>query len=69
MTAIIAWLYRTGLRKGAKGGNPAWLVIALAAYILRKDRERRRQSVITVPLQPGEDVIVSMRNLGSSVDS
>jgi uncharacterized protein (DUF934 family) len=69
MAAVIGWLYRMGLRKGAAGGSPAWWIVALAAFILRRDRERRRESALTVPVKPGESVIVTMRDLGSSADS
>ena len=69
MVALIGWLYRTGIRRGASGGSPAWWIVALAAYILRMDRKRRNESALTVPVKPGESVIVTMRDLGSSADS
>jgi hypothetical protein len=67
--ALIGWLYRTGLRRGAKNGNPAWLIVALAAYILRRDKQRCQTSSFTVPIKPGERIEISMGDLGSSVDS
>jgi len=69
MVALIAWIYRVGLRRGLRGGNPAWFVVALAALILRRDQERRKASAITIPLKPGEDVIVSMARRNTRADS
>ena len=69
MVALIGWLYRSALKRGAKGGHWAWYVVALGAWILRRDREARSASVVSVPIKPGERVLVSMRELDKSSDS
>ena len=63
MTALIAWLYRTALKRGARGQHWAWYVVALGAWVLRKDRERSGSALVRVPIKPGERIEVSMREL------
>lgn len=62
MTALINWLYRTGLKKGSSGGHWSWFVVALGAHILRRDKERQRGSVVSMPISPGENVLVTLRD-------
>lgn len=62
MTALVNWLYRTGLKKGSTGGHWSWLVVALGAHILRADKERQRGSVVSMPISPGERVLVTLRD-------
>ena len=69
MGALIAWIYRTGLKRGSKGGHWSWYIVALAALILRRDRERRSSPVVNFPLKPGDKVLVTMRELGTTSDS
>jgi len=69
MGALIGVLYRSALKRGAKGGHWSWYVVALGAMILRRDRERRSEAKLSVPIRPGERVMVSMRDLGKSADS
>ena len=63
MSALIGWLYRSALKRGARGGNWAWYVVALGAIILRRDRDRRSAAHISVPIKPGDRFEVSMRKL------
>jgi hypothetical protein len=69
MGAVIGWIYRNSLKRGARGGSWAWYVVALAAVILRRDRERRGASVINVPIKPGDRFEVSMNHLDSPHES
>ncbi len=69
MGAIIGWLYRTGLKRGTTGGHWAWLILALGAFILRRDRERRETPAVRMDIKPGERMMVTMRELGMSSDS
>jgi len=64
--AIIGWIYRNSLKRGARGGSWAWYVVALGAVVLRRDRERRSSAVINVPIKPGDRLEVSMEKLDVS---
>ncbi len=55
----IAWLYRTAIKRGAKGGHWAWYVLALGAWVLRRDQARRTQSGLKTPLKPGETLVIT----------
>lgn len=55
----IAWLYRTAIKRGAKGGHWAWYVLALGAWVLRRDQARRAQAPLSTSLQPGETVMIT----------
>jgi hypothetical protein len=67
--AIIGWIYRNSLKRGARGGSWAWYVVALGAVVLRRDRERRSSAVINVPIKPGDRLEVSMEKLDVSHES
>jgi len=69
ITAIVNWLYRTGLKRGSSGGHWAWLIVALAAWILRQDRGRRAEPAVRMQIKPGERVLVTMRDLDTSAES
>ncbi len=69
MDAIFGWLYRTGLKRGGKGGHWSWFIVSLAAFLLRRDRAQRSASVIRFPVKPGDKVLVTMRELGDTADS
>lgn len=57
MDALLRRLGRTGLRRGLTGEHWAWLVLAGAAYLLRRGRERPAAST-TVDLTPGERYLI-----------
>jgi hypothetical protein len=69
MGVVIGWLYRSSLKRGAKGGHWAWYIMALGAWVLRRDRERRSAAVVSFPIKPGERVLVTMRDLEPGADS
>ena len=69
MAALVNWLYRTGIRRGTTGRTYAWLIVALAAHIMRRDREARREPAISMQIKPGERMTIQMRDLGTSSDS
>ena len=55
----IGWLYRSAIKRGAKGGHWAWYVLAAGAWVLRKDRERRAVAPLSTQLKPGETVMIT----------
>lgn len=59
MDALLRRLSRTGLRRGLHGEHWAWLVLAGAAYLLRRGLERPEASA-TVDLTPGERYLVRL---------
>ena len=59
--AVTGWIYRTGLRKGTTGRNWAWLVVALAARILRSEARYEERAVISMDVKPGDRLIVTAR--------
>lgn len=64
MDALLRRLSRTGLRRGLTGEHWAWLVLAGAAYILRRGRERPAAST-TVDLTPGERYLIRVVPAGA----
>jgi hypothetical protein len=67
--ALINWLYRTGIRRGTTGRSWAWLVVALAAAILRHDRQQREEAAVSMQIKPGERMVIQMRDLDPSSDA
>ena len=67
--AIINWLYRTGLKRGTTGGHWAWLVVALGAFILRRDADHSQTAPIQMDLKDGDTMVGTMRELGTTADS
>ncbi len=56
---IIGWIYRTGLRRGTTGSHWAWIVVAVAARIIRNEVAREERAVISMPVKAGDRLIVS----------
>jgi hypothetical protein len=58
-------LYRlaisNGFRRGMRGGNSAWFVLAAGAWILSRSRKKRDEVVYRTLVQPGEGLIVTTR--------
>ncbi len=67
--ATVNWLYRTGVKRGTTGGHWAWLIVALAAWILRRDSDRISKAPIQMDVKPGDRLMVTMRNLDTTADS
>lgn len=59
MNALLKRLSRAGLRRGLAGEHWAWLVLAGAAYVLRRAR-RPERSVATLALEPGQRYLVRL---------
>lgn len=59
--AVTGWMYRTGVRKGTTNRNWAWLVVALAARILRTETAREERAVISMDVKPGDRLSVTVR--------
>ena len=51
---LIAWAFRSGVRKGVVGGSGPWLVIAAAAGAIRLLNRPPRAERIQLTLRPGE---------------
>jgi hypothetical protein len=65
VTALIGWLYRSALKRGARGQHWAWYIVALGAWVLRRDRDHRGSALLRVPIKPGDRIEVSMRELSA----
>lgn len=61
MASITGWIYRKGMRRGTTGGHWSWLVVALAARILRSERRSEERAVISMDVKPGDRLIVTAR--------
>ena len=59
MDALLRKLSRTGMRRGLGGEHWAWLLLAGAAYLLRRGRVRPEASA-TVDLKAGERYLVRL---------
>lgn len=59
MDALLKRLSRAGLRRGLTGEHWAWLVLAGAAYLLRRAR-RPEEAVTTLAVAPGERYLVRL---------
>jgi hypothetical protein len=49
------------MRRGTTGGHWSWLVVALAARILRSERRSEERAVISMDVKPGDRLIVTAR--------
>ncbi len=67
--AIINWLYRTGIKRGSTGGNLSWFIVALAAWILRRESARVFAPPIQMEIKPGERLMVTARDPEAAADS
>ena len=55
LTTAINWAFRRGLRKGVAGGSTAWLVLAVAAGLVKLARRPGKGSdPLTLSLRPGD---------------
>jgi MYXO-CTERM domain-containing protein len=50
------------------GEHWAWLVLALAAFVLRRARRKEDESILSVPIRPGERYLVSLSEPGGHAD-
>jgi hypothetical protein len=57
--ALLRRLGRAGLRRVLAGEHWSWLALALAAYVLRRALQPERVRVVSLPVQPGEDYLVT----------
>jgi hypothetical protein len=63
---LLRRLSRTGLRRAMAGEHWAWVVIAAAAFILRRARSREDR-VTSIDLHPGESYLVSLHEPGDAI--
>lgn len=63
MDALLRRLTRIGLRRGLSGEHWAWLLMAGAAFFLRRTRQTEEQTT-TLELAPGERYLVRLVDPG-----
>lgn len=54
---LLEALYARGFRRGL-GGEPAWLVLGVVAWLARRSRQRRGEVLWTGRVQAGEGLLV-----------
>lgn len=54
MGAALNWAFRTGLRKGVGEGRGPWLVVAVAAGMVRLMRRPPKTEVMRFTVSPGQ---------------
>lgn len=59
MDALLRRLTRTGLRRALGGEHWAWLVLAGAAFVLRRGRKAEKPST-KLDLEPGQRYLVRL---------
>lgn len=64
MDGLLRRLARAGLRRGMAGEHWSWLVLALAAFALRRARQPERARVVSLPVRPGERYLVTTSEPG-----
>ena len=58
----MAWLQRTGVRKGVFGNSRGWLYVGAGVWTLRTVRriaERKPEILISEELRPGERIVIA----------
>jgi hypothetical protein len=61
MEALLAYLRRTGFRRGLLGGSRGWMIAGGAAYAVRVLQRASRNEPVVVyreELEPGETVVI-----------
>lgn len=66
--ALLRRATRSGFRRGLAGEHWAWLVIAVAAYALRRAR-RTEESAARLRLRPGDRYLVTLLAAGAHPDA
>lgn len=59
MDRLLRSLMRSGFSRGLRGDNPAWLVLAVALWLVRRARRSRSELVYSGVLAPGERLVIS----------
>jgi hypothetical protein len=54
MESLLRRLARSGLRRGLGGDGWPWLLLAAAAYTLRRARQGPKETVAILRVQPGD---------------
>jgi hypothetical protein len=61
MDALLRRLLRSALRRGMADRNWAWFVIAASAFVLRRTLADKGGVVTSLTLNPGEQVLITVR--------
>ncbi len=56
---MLKFLQRMGVRKGVLGGSGPWLVVAVAAWLLRKASGNDPDTVFSHTLTDGETLVIA----------
>lgn len=64
MDWLLRRLSRAGFRHGMAGEHWAWLVLAAAAYLLRRARRDGHDPILSRRLHPGERYLVTLSGPG-----
>lgn len=64
MDALLRRLARSGFRRGMNGEHWAWFVLAGSAFLLRRARRRPDDLILSVPIEPGQRYLVTLRGPG-----
>ena len=68
MDYVLRRLLRAGMKRGRQG-DWTWFALAGAAYVLRRVLSAPRGKVSTVTVEPGETVLISVRDAKSPAGS
>lgn len=55
-------LVKAGMRRGMAGNGMAWVVLAGAAWVLRRSLSQGGGAVSSVTVSPGEQVLITVRD-------
>lgn len=67
MDYLLGRLVRSAFRRGV-GGPPSWLLLAGAAFVLRRALRREDPTVTRMPLSLGQTLEVTLRDPASPMD-
>jgi hypothetical protein len=62
---LLRRLARTGARRALAGGHWGWLVLAAAAFVLRRARRAGEPVALSMPLRTGDRLLVTLTDPGA----
>jgi hypothetical protein len=68
MPSVLQQVSRFASRRAWRGEHWAWAVLAIASYVLRRAREDRNPVVLATPINPGDRLVISLRQPTSPTD-
>jgi L-asparagine transporter-like permease len=61
---FLRWVFRSATRRATTGGHWAWWIIVASTWLLQRDRNQRDRAAISMPIKPGQQVLVTMNEDG-----